>query len=526
MSVAFLKVGVEFYNAYSPNKCGNHPLQRSEKRSAAFVSLDNVQRIKVLERVEYRRILNIIWDEIDKREKGEEPNMGSLVVWGQSGIGKSMFLDYALAMAIHRRIFVLYSNNKHRVAVFDPSKEPYALNPDDLWDLDLPDIYLVLSDSTYSLQTPLDFFVDTTCGAFLVHATSPMEPRHRSWMKDKDALLYPMEPLPKTDCDQTSGSQVEGSNFFTPEELYDLLGPMPQPALEKYVRVENPTPTDLGLTEPSNLFSDPKLLARALISGSVMPTSQISGFDDYFVIIPDPMLPKPTGTKNPGHSYLIGTPFLRKLLVDYLRKQSLEKRMKLAASLSSVYSLAGALFEANMPIYLSLAPHPLELHFHSPQTNYALPSQLVLSPTAFDISLPSRPALNTLFTPGQRQSAFDAFCITRGALDAVRVNILQAAVARSREIGQDGIRELIDALDLPGTIDWRVVFVAPSAEIGVAVSKQFWCDGFRISSKNVTIPVGWAVLPFADGLSEFESCLTASELLSGESNTGNRMGKA
>ncbi|KAF7327721.1 hypothetical protein MKEN_00351700 [Mycena kentingensis (nom. inval.)] len=520
MLVPFLKVAMRFYNTYSFNKRGQNPLQHNAEHSETFVSVGNRDNKKILVRTEYPEVLRIIWNELEKKENGEEGGMGSLVVWGQPGIGKSMFLEYALAMAIYHRKFVIYSDNKLDVVVFDPSKEPYAVEVTSVPRLELPEVYLVLSDSTGQLPTPLDAFTRLGNPAFIVQAT---ETRYSSWMKDKDALLYPMEPMPKNEflsivraraSDSKSTTEDDRSEFFTPEELYDLLGPMARPALQKIPRVDNPTAADLRLADPATILSDPKLLTRALTA----TIREGSGFDQYFVIIPDPTRPKPLHPKNPGHRYTIATPFLRKMLVEHLRHLSFEKRVEIAASLSPAVEVAATLFEAHMPIYLSLSSKPVELHFSEAHSDYALRSRLVLSPQVFDTEMRSRPALDTLYTLERSQPSFDAFCVTSSTPNTVRVTILQATIARKHEIDQKGISRLLGALDLQGTVEWRFVFVAPSADIGVAVSRRFWNDGVR-ASKDVTIPVGWATIPLqkaGDGLAK--PYLTATELLNGDNN--------
>ncbi|KAF7327749.1 hypothetical protein MKEN_00354500 [Mycena kentingensis (nom. inval.)] len=519
MSLDFLEVAIKYYNEYSPRKCAKYPLQRSEKHSATFVSLKNVEGIRVLERAEYKKILEIVWIELKARQNGEAADLRSLVLWGQPGIGKSMFLDYALVMAIHDKKFTIYSDNPERVIVFNPLLEPYPLKVAKLRNFKLPNGCLVLSDSTADFSTPLNIFTRRDSSVFVLQATCS-ESRYRSWAKHRLAMLYPMDPLPKDEFllivrDQTSKQSKattstatsQESEFFTPEELYDLLGPMAPPALVRYSRVKNPKPVDLDLVDPADLFMD-------------LNWRSVPRFHQYFVITPDSTRPKPVFPMQPGHRYTVATPFLRRLLVEHLRSLTLEKRMQIAASLTSVAQVAGALFEAHMPIYLSRYTSALQLHFNDTHSDYALGPRLVLSQQLFDADGRCRPELNTLYIPKRNQPTFDAFCVTNIAANALRVTILRATIARKHKIVQKDICQLMDALDLQGDVEWRFVFVTPSTEISEAVSTPFWNGGVPCKGMTMTIPVGWAVMPLPEsGVDSSEPYLTATELLNDDYNS-------
>ncbi|PIL28668.1 hypothetical protein GSI_08712 [Ganoderma sinense ZZ0214-1] len=195
----------------------------------------------ILVRDEYPRI----WEHIRSRRSAAvdagQMDQESLIINGQPGIGKSLFLYYALGAALQARIPVVLCQNKRYCGIFDVTGytefcfdrgEPF----------DVPDHALFLVDCGRELSSPPTLFLE--CSGVLVvtgpriHETGwgSMNASGRTlfWMMDvwtraeMHALQRTFEAL-TTPCWVNPPHGEAG--VYTPVELLDLLGPSPRQCL-------------------------------------------------------------------------------------------------------------------------------------------------------------------------------------------------------------------------------------------------------------------------------------------------------
>ncbi|KDQ08203.1 hypothetical protein BOTBODRAFT_573497 [Botryobasidium botryosum FD-172 SS1] len=141
----------------------------------------------VLVRGEYEDI----WKHIKNQLRRPVKDAGGLVVWGQPGIGKLSFLQFALAKAFERKYPVALCNRNGSLYFFSehgPQLIPLAA----LDSCVLPDNTLVLYDSHGSGEPPSNF-TDPESTAFVVQAASPRVTRWNGWRKRRGAHDWTMD---------------------------------------------------------------------------------------------------------------------------------------------------------------------------------------------------------------------------------------------------------------------------------------------------------------------------------------------
>lgn len=134
----------------------------------------------ILVRNEYRQLLNHI-TELHKQLRG------GVVLLGQPGIGKSLFLYYILLYRIFHSKPTAFESTPQGIFFFGETfKRLDKIDPEGY-----PDAW-ALSDSNYKLMQPSESFTQPYSRFFLVQATSPQLTRWQGWPKYRDAEMVTM----------------------------------------------------------------------------------------------------------------------------------------------------------------------------------------------------------------------------------------------------------------------------------------------------------------------------------------------
>ncbi|KAI1786230.1 hypothetical protein LXA43DRAFT_75685 [Ganoderma leucocontextum] len=161
-----------------------------------------------------------------------------LVVTGHPGIGKSLFLLYALGAALEAHIPVVFCQDLDFCRIFDATgAREFAFGCDDRFAVPCHALYLV--DSNYGLHSPPSCFLGRS--GVLVHTVGPGDRTDWEWSeRSYNALFWimgvwtraEMQALQRTAEALThpkwTNRTPPGKSVYTPLELFDILGPCPR----------------------------------------------------------------------------------------------------------------------------------------------------------------------------------------------------------------------------------------------------------------------------------------------------------
>ncbi|KAF7301828.1 hypothetical protein MIND_00748600 [Mycena indigotica] len=477
-----------------------HPVV--EEGGIRSISLRSWRNEPILERPEYPSIASYVFEELERKATANSrATQGGLII-----SGKSVGLSYLLALAIHWRIFTTWHCEADTAIVFDPAvseSELFTIRASELAFCHFPRVHLVLSDSGPGNPHPPPTFMNEANCALIVQATSTVFERATySWAKRKIAMLWPMDLW--TEMEFSSLQELrelagevpteDPGEFYTPLQLFRLLGPAVRLPFQNRIRNSGDIHADLGHLVPSpNIQS-----IRNLTSRIVDPTIIQQEFDSFVFALPPRFhgrhkLRWPLGFQP---QYFVPTKFLARQFVRELEKCALEEQYERVAQFFHMPQVAGVLYEALMPNFLSLGNSPFEAKFHRSSLTFSLPSRLPIHPAPFHPSSGVLPNPNQLTIPHQSYASFDALTASKVG-NKMQVTLFQAAIARAHKIWGQDIRLLIE-LYQKHHVDVEVlfVFVVPSDSAGVAVSRPFWEKGITlgVGGQDFHIPVGWGAI--------------------------------
>ncbi|KAF7318047.1 hypothetical protein HMN09_00312400 [Mycena chlorophos] len=523
----------EWYQTFSPQEENHHPLDVIEQDGIKFnfVRLRTGEEEWIIERPEYPAIWRYIKEAMARLVS--QRGIGGLVIWGQPGIGKRLFLFYALALAIHEQRPAVWCDSEERIILFPVGRAPYALEGQTGWPADA----VVFVDSTAHLVQPPAKFLRHGIRNFIVQATSPNERRYKGWAKEKWANLWPMDlwsfeelralmHLLRTKSTPPLGSNVvtlaaDGvpPRVYSAERLFELLGPSVRAIIDNLDIVDTGNPA----ADLASHFASGSLFARvadhvlALTSSDVNTAAQMSGFHTFFFAVPPPFegTSKAGGYQNPLHKYIIPTKFLAGILMDTVQTHELQEQYSFALQFSPAPQVARALYEAAFIRMMKQSEQPLQLEFSDPTFN------TILSPPLLLHDLPLAPhsemAINVLYVPPRGFPSFDAYLLIQSPDDddGLLAIMLQATIARKHDVPKTGIDIFLDALDARPDANKIVpvfVFVVPLTNIGTDVSRPFWNNGIGAKRglgkyERINIRTGYAVMELPKTLSyRLETC--------------------
>ncbi|KAF8973829.1 hypothetical protein BDZ97DRAFT_2069884, partial [Flammula alnicola] len=131
-----------------------------------------------------------LWDEIVQQSQSVHRG---IVVWGQPGIGKTLFLRYALGLALAECTPIILCEYSEYFLYFDDSGvRRIVYNHND--DIEFPSLIIMLFDTTERMCSLHESFLLSSCPAFVVQATSPQKSRWSQWSKQLMARIWIMMP--------------------------------------------------------------------------------------------------------------------------------------------------------------------------------------------------------------------------------------------------------------------------------------------------------------------------------------------
>ena len=292
--------------------------------------------------------------------------------------------------------------------------------------------------------------------------------------------------------------------WFTPLELYDLLGPSVRSCFwSEYQRLKPQTGTSISadlLHGPLgqdlgdlNLFADADKFLDALDTGSMMPLVQWSSFHSFFFathqlnpvrVMPIPFL-----------KYEVPSQFLRLCLAMHYRQHAKAKGLKLFATMAPLAQVTRRLFE---PLVLNLLVETekgLQCMLCD-NTTFRLGPDLAVHPHVVDpssftpgIATAFIPVNNRIYVVPEHYPFVDAFAVTE---DMKRVTLLHMTVGQNlKSQGVQGVIEMFG--DAAAGIRWSVVFVTPGehGETIARVSHPLQVARQQSRWAHYEVPVGW-----------------------------------
>nr|GAT61094.1 predicted protein [Mycena chlorophos] len=482
----------KWYRVFSPQEENRKPLDVLEG-GIKYVHLRSGRKEWIIERPEYPATWQYIKEAMAQRVS--QTGIGGLVIWGQPGIGKRLFLLYALALAIHEQRPAVWcdSDNEERIILFQVGRAPYALEGQTGWPADA--LVLVDSTGTARLVQPPAKFLRTGSRTFIVQATSPRELGcYRSWAKHKAAKMWPMDlwsakeltalmhllrdknhPPPVTSCDLAMVPRDEHTRTYSAERLFELLGPSIRAIVDSLALIDtgNPQKDLAALLPPPNLFGCMADVANTVESSHANPP----GFHFYFFAMPQeqfaPGKPKAQSYVNPLCEYVVPTKFLAGILLDTLKDRQWQEQYADSPHLRFWYApqVAGALYEAAFAQLLEVNGKPLEMVFQDPSLRgVALAPPLTIHDVACEPH--SGMQIGTLYAVPRGFASFDAYTLMPAPNtndDSLLAVMLQTTFVCSHPVKNADLSAFFKALENrpdANKIRYVFVFVVPSMEIG------------------------------------------------------------
>ncbi|KAJ7222500.1 hypothetical protein GGX14DRAFT_558596 [Mycena pura] len=513
---------LRWFQCFSPQGTSTKPIVDTIVSDSlgdiVFISEPNHRGDHILVRPEYPGIWAYVQAKRAERDLAGTHTFGGLVVWGSPGIGKTSLLSYLLALALSNEIFVILSLTPDYIIVFPPGELPYKIIAADFSIPNFPRNALVLCESAGKPDPPPSVFVQPSANVFVVQATSPTESRYKGWAKDKEAELWPMDlwtgrefqklirlrqkKTPQLPCVPRMLNPFEDVRNYTALELFLLLGPSLRHTKIQRRNTGRPELDLADLISAPDLFSDASALSRG---------DQKANFHQYFFALPPHYdgKCKAVSYRGPGYIYIVPTSFLAARLATSLEKLALEDQVRFSALFAPAPQVAGALYEALMPKFLTKGDKGLLGEFND-REDYRLDGKLEMESCPF---LPGTRDIvyGKLLVPPGGYPAVDAlYCTLSEDEKTLDVVMLQATIARSHAISTKGVQPIVKmAAKTQKNVRYQFLFVSPSREIGQhlaqAASNQ---TTLGRGAQRLVIPVGWVVMKLPDG---FDTSLTAFE---------------
>ncbi|RPD72557.1 hypothetical protein L226DRAFT_490073 [Lentinus tigrinus ALCF2SS1-7] len=403
----------------------------------------------------------------------------SIVVTGQPGIGKTVFLLYLLLHRLEHKlptaIHLLRS-----IVVFNQEGAT-------MWDVSakiiIPEDYWALEDSNDTVIKPCESF--RLSAARLVVTSSPKPDRWHGWLTQANGssvvseLPRPLEimailkefQLLKLDTDEAMRAT---------EEAYHLINKW-GPCTRKIIAIMRKYPDNHSSKEDQfeGLAKDAAIAVcahpSALRSHGTVVAPHSTGSSILFL---SPYRPRDPVTRRVTSSSLsipyIPTPFLTRIFNSERVQQTNDKALELFNSLSThafTRSSSAWHFERCMHAYLCGNSQPLSIFF-AQHSSTMTPSQQLLVGTASALARCSMyPAFYWL------PSASNFPGIDGVLADSANVYAVQATISDDHRSPADGLRKLWTKFDrkIRQARAWHVVFVAPSEDLARGLAAR--CTG-------------------------------------------------
>ncbi|KAJ6585108.1 hypothetical protein B0H19DRAFT_1250003 [Mycena capillaripes] len=422
----------------------------------------------------------VIW-EAALRVKKEQPGTGFLV-HGQPGIGKTIWLVYALSRALSARMPVAYAPELNWYVRFDESGvslrnyRERAHTGDNL---------LVLVDSIR--DPPPEPWVSSHSSTFPIQASSPRMEKWREWVKQRGASIWTMSLWLPQEIRHLGKLVKPIPGMYTVQELAEFLGPCPRHLMERVKKTTGNPWLDLDYFD--DVPADAKTLLSCAQGKEITQTDGFKGFHMWFHATPANPAARPQNLANKLIVHRSPSKFLKYRVMDiYARK-----------------TICGQAFEVFG--VLQLHQHSLLCHMEDGST-VLIPKGLAMLDSRQSLVC-KRTDQDAIILPPVNYPSYDALVQTNGAKSFLQVTITGGHPYKSVGVG------LTWAESDPGkgleTFICRFIFVVPSAEIGQHLvarhrnimlrppakyrQKQKAAD-IDVFKDKINIAVGYAVAPF------------------------------
>jgi len=272
----------------------------------------------------------LLWNEIEEQSTSEHRG---IVVWGQPGIGKTLFLRYAVGRALAKGMPCILCEQIDYFLYFDESgvrRITYGLNN---IDIKLPSRIIALFDTNESMRSPHQYFLNSSCPAFVVQTTTPQNGGWYQWSKQLDARIWLIMPWTREEICRLDVLRPARPYHYTAVEIYDHLGPSPQLCCRHIPKTPD-VERDFGLL-PLSLDNPVQLLSQVQFT-SIEGDDSHALFHQYFYAYRLPGIKSMLIHQAPSDwcEYRIPTQFLLRTLFRLVEKETLLKQQDLCRTLT------------------------------------------------------------------------------------------------------------------------------------------------------------------------------------------------
>ncbi|KAJ7221687.1 hypothetical protein GGX14DRAFT_430674 [Mycena pura] len=375
-----------------------------------------------------------------------------LVVWGHPGIGKSLFLLYALVQALLAKKPVALCRSPFHFDYFDKDGVT-RIKWADAGALKLPPGVIALFDTLKEQESPHNIFIDRLNAAYVVQATSPKVSQYKEWSKQLRAELWPMPLWSRAELQQLDDlNPRDTTKYYTCLQLADFLGPTPR-ACSDEVKIGTDLSDDFTPLNFTNAYAN---------------SSQGLHFHDFFFagVVEGCGVKRASSDPKTYCHYYIPTRLLRQVALKTFRQMSIEEQQRLCHTFSAHPQLCGAFYEVLGPKVV--VADGLVCRFPrrdgSAVAEHFLPAELHILESDDDAIVdPSHFTTDRLWIPPPNFPSVDAVAV----LESGRlVRMIQLTIARRHDIKEQGIARVIVKFSAIEGVRYELVFIAPTDEIG------------------------------------------------------------
>ena len=305
-------------------------------------------------------------------------------------------------------------------------------------------------------------------------------------------------------CDRNFFEDLAGQacpwkqNYYSPSELFDILGPSARECLLRRPKSGEGLSSDFPDFNPVELDLDPNKFIDFLKMRQVPDAYQGYTFHRFFY---GSNYAQSNPVFNPRFSYEVPTPFLRSLVMQEFRRLEVAAQMRLAEELAPYPQIAWIFYEALVIDALVSSNEGLVYYLWNDTATENQPFRLgpklqTIPDLVCDSQNNNRftPENNRIYIPPTGFTSNDAFAITE---DGKRVVFLQVTTAQDHDLKPKGLHDVIKLFPKADweSIEWFFVFVSPTKRASAIARKHIHSlKSFQVDGVSIKVTVGWMVV--------------------------------